>query len=95
MRMEQLPFWLRLTQHPAYDAYWQDQAVDRILGAQPLTVPTLLVDSEWDQEDIYGAPAVFNAVKTSSNAHLARGSTRRAQLRSGDGRCTLDSLERA
>ena len=73
MGMEQLPFWLRLTQHPAYDEYWQDQAVDRILAARPLTVPTLLVGSEWDQEDIYGAPAVFKAVKASPNAHLALG----------------------
>jgi len=73
MGMEQLPFWQRLTQHPAYDEYWQDQAVDRILGAKPLSVPTLLVGSEWDQEDIYGAPTVFNAVKTSPNAHLVLG----------------------
>jgi hypothetical protein len=73
MGMEQLPFWLRLTQHPAYDEYWQDQAVDRILAQRPLTVPTLIVDSEWDQEDIYGAPAVFNAVKASPNAHLVLG----------------------
>ena len=73
MGMEQLPFWQRLTQHPAYDEYWQDQAVDGILAAKPLTVPTLFVDSEWDQEDIYGAPAVFNAVKASPNAHLVLG----------------------
>jgi predicted acyl esterase len=73
MGMEQLPFWQRLTQHPAYDEYWQDQAVDRILARTPLTVPTLLVGSEWDQEDIYGAPAVFNAVKGSPNAHLILG----------------------
>ncbi|HWC57065.1 MAG TPA: CocE/NonD family hydrolase [Sphingomicrobium sp.] len=73
MGMEQLPFWLRLTQHPAYDEYWQDQAVDRILGQTPLTVPTLFVDSEWDQEDIYGAPAAFNATKASPNAHLVLG----------------------
>jgi uncharacterized protein len=73
MGMEQLPFWLRLTQHPAYDEYWRDQAVDRILAARPLTVPTLLVGSEWDQEDIYGAPAAFKAVKASPNAHLALG----------------------
>ena len=73
MGMEQLPFWQRLTQHPAYDEYWQDQAVDRILAATPLSVPTLLIDSEWDQEDIYGAPAVFSAVKASPNAHLALG----------------------
>jgi len=37
MGMEQLPFWQRLTQHPAYDEYWQDQAVDRILAARPLS----------------------------------------------------------
>ena len=75
MGMEQLPFWLRLTQHPAYDEYWQDQAVDRILGSKPLTVPTLLIGSLWDQEDIFGAPAVFNAVKAgdNGNAHLVLG----------------------
>jgi len=73
MGMDQLPFWVRLTEHPDYDEYWQDQAVDKILGSTPLTVPTLFVDSEWDQEDIYGAPAVFNAVKASDNAHLVLG----------------------
>jgi putative CocE/NonD family hydrolase len=73
MGMEQLPFWQRLTQHPAYDGFWQEQAVDRILAKAPLTVPTLLVDSLWDQEDIYGAPAVFDAVKRSGNAHLVLG----------------------
>jgi hypothetical protein len=75
MGMEQLPFWQRLVEHPAYDEYWQLQAVDRILAAKPLTVPTLLVDSEWDQEDIYGAPTVFDAVKRSDNgnAHLVLG----------------------
>src|SRR6476659_2200580 len=73
MGMEQLPAWVRLTQHPAYDEYWQDQAVDRILSRSPLTVPTLFVGSEWDQEDIYGAPAVFEATKASPNAHLVLG----------------------
>ena len=73
MGMQQLPFWNRLTEHPAYDEFWQLQAVDKILGEKPLTVPTLLVDSLWDQEDIYGAPAVFNAVKSSPNAHLVLG----------------------
>ena len=82
MGMEQLPFWNRLTQHPDYDQYWQQQAVDRILAAKPLTVPTLIVDSLWDQEDIYGAPAVFNAVKASPNAHLALGPWHHGQLNS-------------
>ncbi|MFL6793447.1 MAG: CocE/NonD family hydrolase [Sphingomicrobium sp.] len=73
MGMEQLPFWRRLVQHPAYDEFWSGQAVDRILARAPLTVPTLIVGSEWDQEDIYGAPAAFNAVKASPNAHLVLG----------------------
>jgi uncharacterized protein len=73
MGMEQLPFWRRLLRHPAYDDYWQSQAVDRILARAPLTVPTLLVHSLWDQEDIYGAPAVFEAVKRNPRIHLVLG----------------------
>jgi putative CocE/NonD family hydrolase len=73
MGMDQLPFWKRLTQHPAYDAFWQGQAVDKILARAPLTVPTLFVDSQWDQEDIYGAPAAYAAVKASPNAHFVMG----------------------
>lgn len=75
MGMEQLPFWQRLTHHPAYDEYWKAQALDRILAKTPLTVPTLLVASLWDQEDIYGAPAVYAALKAQAtgNAHLVLG----------------------
>jgi putative CocE/NonD family hydrolase len=61
--MEQLGFWKRIIEHPSYDAYWRDQAVDRILAAQPLKVPVMLVHSLWDQEDIYGAPAVYKAIE--------------------------------
>src|SRR5690348_1615366 len=82
MGMEQLPFWVRLTEHPDYDEYWQDQAVDRILARAPLTVPTLFVGSEWDQEDIYGAPAVYAATKASPNAHLALGPWHHGQANS-------------
>jgi putative CocE/NonD family hydrolase len=61
--MDQLPFWKRLETHPAYDSYWQTQAVDKILARQPLAVPTLIVHSQWDQEDIYGAPAAYAATE--------------------------------
>ncbi|MDP9088053.1 MAG: CocE/NonD family hydrolase, partial [Pseudomonadota bacterium] len=61
--MDQLPFWQRLIAHTAYDHYWSAQAVDKILAAHPLTVPTLYVHSQWDQEDIYGAPATFAATR--------------------------------
>ncbi len=61
--MEQVGFWRKLIEHPSYDAWWQQQAMDKILAAQPLKIPVMLVDSLWDQEDIYGAPAVYKAIK--------------------------------
>ena len=61
--LEQTGFWVKLLEHPGYDAFWRDQAVDQVLAAQPLKVPVMLVDSLWDQEDIYGAIAVYKAIK--------------------------------
>jgi uncharacterized protein len=61
--LEQVGFWRKVLEHPGYDAFWRDQAVDQILAAQPLKVPVMLVDSLWDQEDIYGAIAVYKAIK--------------------------------
>jgi putative CocE/NonD family hydrolase len=61
--LEQMGFWRKILAHPSYDAFWQDQAMDKVLGAQPLTVPVMLVHSLWDQEDIYGAPAVYRALE--------------------------------
>ena len=61
--LEQVGFWRKLLEHPAYDKWWQDQAVDKILAAQPLKVPVMLVHSLWDQEDIYGDIAVYKAIK--------------------------------
>jgi uncharacterized protein len=61
--LDQVGFWKKLIAHPAYDSFWQDQAMDKILSEQPLKVPVMLVHSLWDQEDIYGAPAVYKAIK--------------------------------
>lgn len=61
--LEQLGFWRKILEHPTYDAFWRDQAMDKILGAQPLTVPVMLVHGLWDQEDIYGDIAVYKAIK--------------------------------
>ncbi|MBY0583573.1 MAG: CocE/NonD family hydrolase [Sphingomonas sp.] len=60
---EQVGFWKRILEHPAYDAYWQEQAMDKILAKQPLKVPVMVVHSLWDQEDIYGAPHVYAALE--------------------------------
>jgi predicted acyl esterase len=48
--------------HPAYDAYWQGQALDRILAKRALKVPTMHVVGLWGQEDIYGAYAAYAAM---------------------------------
>ena len=61
--LEQVGFWRKILEHPNYDAYWQDQAVDKILAKQPLKVPVMLVHSLWDQEDIYGDIAVYKAIE--------------------------------
>jgi len=59
----QLGFPKRMADHPAYDSFWRAQALDEILGARPLKVPTLYVASLWDQEDMYGAVATYEATK--------------------------------
>jgi uncharacterized protein len=60
--MEQIGFWNKLAAHPAYDAFWSDQAADKILAKEPLAVPTMIVAGLWDQEDIYGPIAVYKAI---------------------------------
>lgn len=58
-----LPVVRKVLEHPAYDTWWQGQAVDKLLAARKLTVPTMLVVGQWDQEDSYGAPAVYHALE--------------------------------
>ncbi|MFO0915060.1 MAG: CocE/NonD family hydrolase [Pirellulales bacterium] len=60
---EQLGFWRKLLEHPTYDEFWREQAVDKLLAKQPLKIPVMLVHGLWDQEDIYGAPAVYKAIE--------------------------------
>ncbi|WP_428391393.1 CocE/NonD family hydrolase [Lichenicoccus sp.] len=72
---DQLGFFTKLVAHPAYDSFWQDQAIDKLLAAQaqaghPISVPTLLVHSLWDQEDIYGNIAVYKALKPYDKAGM-------------------------
>ncbi|HEX7485294.1 MAG TPA: CocE/NonD family hydrolase [Vicinamibacterales bacterium] len=67
--LEQVGFWRKILEHPAYDAFWREQAVDTLLAAQPLQVPVMLVHSLWDQEDIYGAPAVYRAIEPKDTAN--------------------------
>src|SRR5438093_3588360 len=89
--LEQVGFWRRILEHPTYDAYWQDQAVDKLLAAEPLKVPVMLVHSLWDQEDIYGDIAVYKAIKPKDTAnnmvHLVLGPWhQRHEIREGSER---------
>ena len=67
--IDQLGFWHKLSEHPAYDAFWQGQALDRLLAAEPLVVPTMIVASIWDQEDIYGGMATYHALEPKDRAN--------------------------
>ena len=61
--LDKLTFTKKLFEHPAYDDWWQGQALDRILATRELKVPTMMVVGQWDQEDIYGAYATYAAME--------------------------------
>jgi putative CocE/NonD family hydrolase len=61
--LDRLNFTKKVFEHPAYDSYWQDQAVDKLIGARKLNVPTMHVVGQWDQEDIYGPYAAYAALE--------------------------------
>ena len=61
--MDKYAFNQLILEHPAYDKVWSDVAVDKWMARQPVTVPTMLIVGQWDQEDSYGAPAVYKAMK--------------------------------
>ena len=61
--LEQLPWWRKIAEHPAYDAFWQEQALDKIMAAQPLKVPMMWEQGLWDQEDMWGAIHCYLAVE--------------------------------
>ena len=53
--LDQLPWWRKVTEHPAYDRFWRDQALDKTMAEQPLKVPVMWEQGLWDQEDMWGA----------------------------------------
>ena len=62
--LEQIPAWHKVTEHPAYDAFWQQQALDKLLAKLPaISVPTMWEQGLWDQEDMYGANHAWAALE--------------------------------
>ena len=61
--LDRLPWAKRMMEHPAYDAFWQGQALDKLVAAKPTSIPTLWEQGLWDQEDMWGANKSFAALK--------------------------------
>jgi len=80
---DQLPYWTRMSMHPAYDAFWSGQALDTLLARNPSNVPTIWEQGLWDQEDMYGAihsyEALVKAGKAATN-FIVMGPWRHSQI---------------
>ncbi|MEO8114496.1 MAG: CocE/NonD family hydrolase, partial [Phenylobacterium sp.] len=61
--LEQIAYWRKISEHPTYDVYWREQALDRVLAGQPLKVPTMWVGALYDQEDMWGAVHAYAATE--------------------------------
>ena len=85
---DQLPAWKKMTDHPAYDGFWQGQALDKLLAANPSNIPTLWEQGLFDQEDMYGAIHAYEELKKvgkAGNNFLVMGPWRHSQFnRNGD-----------
>ncbi len=82
--LDQLPFWRKVDEHPAYDAFWQGQALDKVIAPLPLTVPTMWLQGLWDQEDMWGAIHSYEALESKDTAndknYLVMGPWRHSQV---------------
>ncbi|HVN09756.1 MAG TPA: CocE/NonD family hydrolase, partial [Patescibacteria group bacterium] len=82
--LDQLPYWRKVEQHPSYDAFWQAQALDKIMASVPLAVPVMWLQGLWDQEDMWGAIHCYEAVESKDTANdknfLVMGPWRHSQV---------------
>jgi putative CocE/NonD family hydrolase len=86
--LEQMPFWQKVDKNPAYDGFWQGQALDKIMASLPLNVPVMWLQGLWDQEDMWGAIHCYEAVEpkdtNNDKNYLVMGPWRHSQV-NGDG----------
>ncbi len=61
--VDKLPYYQQLHDHVAYDKFWQDQALDKLIAKIPLKVPVLWEQGLWDQEDMWGANHCYEALE--------------------------------
>ena len=81
--LNQLGWLQKMLDHPAYDGFWQGQALDKLIAAKPPNVPTMWVQGLWDQEDMWGAIHCYLALKAKGQADhnfLVMGPWRHSQV---------------
>jgi len=81
--LDQLPWTEKIIEHPAYDAFWQGQALDKLVAQHPSGVPTMWIQGLWDQEDMWGAIHCYLALKAQgrvANNYLVMGPWRHSQV---------------
>ncbi|HSM76500.1 MAG TPA: CocE/NonD family hydrolase, partial [Bryobacteraceae bacterium] len=81
--LDQLPWAERMIEHPAYDEFWQGQALDKLVAERPAAVPTMWIQGLWDQEDMWGAIHCYLALKAKGQAdhnYLVMGPWRHSQV---------------
>jgi uncharacterized protein len=81
--LEELPWDRKMMQHPAYDAFWQGQALDHLVAQRPSKVPAMWIQGLWDQEDMWGAIHCWTALKAKGQAdhnYLVMGPWRHSQV---------------
>jgi putative CocE/NonD family hydrolase len=81
--LDQLPWAEKMIEHPAYDAFWQGQALDKLIAQHPPQVPTMWIQGLWDQEDMWGAIHSYLALKAQhqeGHNYLVMGPWRHSQV---------------
>jgi uncharacterized protein len=82
--LDKLPWWKKVSEHPAYDSFWSEQALDKTMEKTPLKVPTMWIQGLWDQEDIWGAVHAYPALESKDTAndknYLVLGPWRHSQV---------------
>jgi hypothetical protein len=81
--LDALPWAAKVMEHPAYDAFWQGQALDKLVAEHPAQVPTMWIQGLWDQEDMWGAIHSYLALKAKGQAdhnYLVMGPWRHSQV---------------
>ncbi|MDE1163096.1 MAG: CocE/NonD family hydrolase [Acidobacteriaceae bacterium] len=66
---DQIPYWKFVQAHPAYDSFWQAQALDKLIAKVPQTVPTMWLQGLYDQEDMWGAIHSYRALEPKDTAN--------------------------